>query len=195
MRPGRRNGPAGSIACVALRGGLSTKLLFFPARPTQPNPSRICAPSKTRAFLIRRSHSMWSLRLFDELLPHQRERIVGKAFPSYPTVPRDGKPQSCSIWATRDNSRQYGAIVVPEPHAKHRNQPHQATIRSLQNHRFCGKFSLLVRPVMVPRITLNQRVRGSSPRRRTSSKSEIHLPRRRFQILAIHGGALSSSNF
>jgi len=106
---------------------------------------------------------MWSLRLLDELFPHQRERIVGKAFPSYPTVPRDGKPQWCSIWVIRGNSRQFGAIVVPEPHAKHHNQPHQEANRSLRNRRFCGKFSSLVRPVMVRRIIRNQQVVGSNP--------------------------------
>jgi len=58
------------------------------------------------------------------------------------------------------NSWRFGAIVVPEPHAKHHNQPHREAIRSLQNRRFCGKFSFLVRPVLVRRIIRTQQVIG-----------------------------------
>ena len=84
--------------------------------------------------------------------------------------------------ATRDHRCPFGAIVVPERRIKHPTQPHQAAIRSLQNRGFCGKFSFLVWPGEVPNVTLNQRVRGSSPRRRTknSPSQEIggKIPRR-----------------
>jgi hypothetical protein len=53
--------------------------------------------------------------------------------------------------------------VVPEPHGKHHNQPRQETKWSVQNRRFCAKFSFLGLPVMVRRLIRNQQVVGSNP--------------------------------
>lgn len=52
----------------------------------------------------------------------------------------------------------FGAIVVPEPHAKHHTQPHQDAERSVQKRRFCRKVSFSVLPVMVWRLIRNQQV-------------------------------------
>src|SRR5208282_928832 len=57
---------------------------------------------------------------------------------------------------------QFGANLVPEPHAKHLTQPHQDAKRSRKNRQFCGKLNVLVRPGEVPSLTLNQRVPGAS---------------------------------
>jgi hypothetical protein len=35
----------------------------------------------------------------------------------------------------------FGAIAVPEPHAKHHTQSHQDAKRLVQKRRFCGKFT------------------------------------------------------
>src|ERR1039457_5291464 len=61
-------------------------------------------------------------------------------------------PAICHFFASSCLPGIAGAIVVPKPPAKHLTQPHQEANRSLQNPRFCGKFSVLVRLGEVPNV-------------------------------------------
>ena len=80
----------------------------------------------------------------------------------------------------------FGAIVVPEPHAKRLTQPHQDARRTSLNRPFWAKFSVLVRPGEVQSLTLNQR----APR---SDQSQVRSLCRRYCLLVIpHGDKVES---
>src|SRR5208283_1850530 len=96
------------------------------------------------------------------------------------------QPRPLAAFMRLDFERTLVPSVVSEPHAKHLTQPHQDANRSLQNRRFQGKFSVLVRPGEVQSLTLNQR----APR---SDQSQVRSLCRRYCLLVIpHGDKVES---